>query len=232
MIRCVMFDFGNVLVHFETERLFHFLRENQDQVPYARSPEEIFALEAISEFELGHISTVEMFEGVKKALALKVNISDFLFHYTGVMKLDPKMMVLKQVLQENGVKVAVVSNINIYHVSYFKLVYPEAFNGFDFLMLSFEHGFRKPDHRMWEIPAKQLGVLPEECFFVDDYLPNINAFGNWSQHRGTAHHYNVVDSRFCANGWLNIERKRLIFKMASMNMINYAQASKILGLVF
>jgi len=39
---------------------------------------------------------------------------------------------------------------------------------FDTVIASGEVGFEKPDHRIFDLAAEQLGVLPEECLFIDD----------------------------------------------------------------
>lgn len=39
---------------------------------------------------------------------------------------------------------------------------------FDEIVLSYQVGMVKPDERMYELMATRLGMLPEECVFVDD----------------------------------------------------------------
>jgi epoxide hydrolase-like predicted phosphatase len=39
---------------------------------------------------------------------------------------------------------------------------------FDDIVLSYELGVIKPDPKIYEIAASRLGVLPEECIFIDD----------------------------------------------------------------
>lgn len=228
MIRCAMFDFGNVLVHFDTQRFVNFLRAHsyRDDI----KPEEVFKLECLAEFELGRIKTAEMFKRIKSALELNVGIGEFLFQYTDVMKPDPKMFTLRRMLRADGIKLAVVSNINQYHFNYVQFVHPEVFADFDNLTLSFQLEFKKPDRRMWEIPAFCLGVRPDECFFVDDLKANIDAFEQWGG--GIGHYYNVIDEKYYPNDRLEVERSKLIFKMASLNMLSYSDASDILQVTF
>lgn len=44
---------------------------------------------------------------------------------------------------------------------------------FDAVVISGEVGMRKPEARIYELVADQLGLPPEQCVFVDDLLPNI-----------------------------------------------------------
>ena len=226
MIRCAMFDFGQVLVRFETQRFYDFLRAHMPN-PDILKRRPIFTIEPMVDFDLGRIDTTRMFERIKSELALNVGIAEFLFHFTEVMNPDPKMATLRQILKVNGVKTAVVSNINIYHFQYVQLVYPYVFANFDYPMLSYQHGFEKPDHRMWEIPARHLGVSPEECFFVDDFKSNLVEFMKWSGGLGTGHHYDVVDEKYCPNGRLEEERKKLFLKMFDLNMLTFDQLIKL-----
>jgi putative hydrolase of the HAD superfamily len=55
--------------------------------------------------------------------------------------------------------------------------YPRAdFPGlFDTVVLSGEVGMRKPEEGIFRHAAKTLGLLPEECVFVDDMAPNVAA---------------------------------------------------------
>ena len=40
---------------------------------------------------------------------------------------------------------------------------------FDDIVLSYKSGIIKPDRRIYELSAKNLGVKPEECIFIDDF---------------------------------------------------------------
>lgn len=220
-----MFDFGNVLVHFDTQRFYDFLKAHQPRhMSGLVSPEEIFKLDCLREFDLGAITTLETFQRVKECLSLNIGLSEFLIEYTGVMKPDNKITVLRQVLRDNGIKTAVVSNINSYHFEYAQLVHSEVFTGFDYLALSFQLRLRKPDLQMWTVPASHLGINPDECIFVDDLKTNIDAFQRWG---GLGHYYNVVDEKFRPNGWLEVERRRFIFRLANLGVISFPQACQI-----
>ncbi len=45
---------------------------------------------------------------------------------------------------------------------------------FDALILSSDVGLVKPDRRIYELAAEDLGVLPEECVFIDDLTKNVD----------------------------------------------------------
>ena len=233
MIRCAMFDFGHVLMPFSTQKWYDFVRSCQRPHPGAVKLEDFFGLEFVRKFDLGEIRTVEFISRSKSALGLDVSDGRFLFEYTdNIMNSDRKMLAIVRALKQNGLKLAVVSNINTCHYWHVKMAYPKVFADFDFLMLSFQHGFMKPDHRMWEVPARELGVLPEECFFVEDLKVNVVEFMKWSKELGASHHYDVADDKFCPNGRLEVERSRLMFKMMRLGLLNSIQASQIMQITF
>lgn len=222
-MRCVMFDFGNVIVHFDTQRFYDFIAAHQHS-DKAR-PEQFFSLSCLSDYELGIINEREFFEAVRAVYRLDVDIDKFFWEFIDVMSLDQKMIRLKQVLKQNGIKLVLVSNVNPYSYNYVSVRWPEVFTDFNYLALSFQMKMRKPDLRMYRAPASHLGVMPEECILVDDYEPNVSAFQRWG---GVGLHYQVVDETFCPNGRLEIERRELVFKFASLGLISFSQAVDII----
>lgn len=67
-------------------------------------------------------------------------------------------------------KVGMLSNISPNRLQVF--FSPERLALFDVLALSFEIGVMKPYAEAYEIAVAKLGVLPEECVFVDDLERN------------------------------------------------------------
>lgn len=230
MIRCAGFDFGQVCMTFSTQQWYDFVRSNRRVGHGVAEPEEFFKLEHVADFEVGRIDTADFILRSKNVLGLNVSDSEFLFEYTGNMKPDSKILEIILVLKQNGLKLTMISNINSHHYWYVRLVHPEVFAVFDYLMLSFQHGFKKQDRRMWEKPAKDLGIPLNEWFYVDDLAANITAFEQLGG--GAGHHYNVADDKFCPNGRLETERNKLILKMVNLGMLTYPQAGNLLQIIF
>jgi len=224
MIRCVMFDLGNVLVHFDTQRWYDFIATHQRN--YSIKAGDCFNSDHGKKFDLGLISYLEYYEAVRRAYYLNIGIDVFFFEFTDIMMPDQKMIRLKRLLKQNGVKLALVSNINNYHFDYVAQRWPEVFADFDYLALSFQQKSIKPDDKMWRVSAAPLDAKEEECFFIDDRELNIAAFKRWGG--GIGHHYNVVDDAFCPNGRLDIERRELVFRLASLGLISFSQAADII----
>jgi epoxide hydrolase-like predicted phosphatase len=70
-------------------------------------------------------------------------------------------------------KVGMLSNISS---DWFEVLFkPEELALFDALTLSYQVGVAKPDPRIYNIAASQLGVSCEQCVFIDDVESNVTA---------------------------------------------------------
>jgi len=228
VFHCVMFDLGHVLMPFYNQKFFDFVKAHQ--ALGAIGSERFLDLACVMRFDIGDIGPGEFFSETTRHLQLvNVNEEDFWLHFCGVMEPDLKMLALKRMLKENGFKLALVSNINETHFEYARLKYPDVFTDFDYLSLSFQLHVRKPNLKMYRIPAERLGAKPEECLLIDDMQINIDAFERWG---GAGHHYNVVNDAFCQNGRLEEERRKLLLRMVNLGMLSLNQAGGIMRIDF
>ncbi len=75
-------------------------------------------------------------------------------------------------------KIGMLSNASDYHLD--DIFTSEQVGLFDEVVLSYQVGTVKPDVAMYQAIANRLGVLPEECIFVDDqpwYVEAADQFG-------------------------------------------------------
>lgn len=92
--------------------------------------------------------------------------------YDGIVVNEPLMRVIES--YKGTHRVAILSNVG--SRARLQMIFsPEQLAVFDELILSGEVGFIKPDPRIYELAAERLGVLPEECAFVDDVEHNVIA---------------------------------------------------------
>ena len=220
MIHCAMFDLGHVLVFFDTKRFYDFVEKHKHS---AGNSQKILYSEYLAEYELGRISDDEFFELFQRDFNLDVSFQKFFSEVVSNIKPDKKMVRVKNFLKDNGLKLAIVSNINRRQFEHARQQWPWVFAGFDSLALSFKVGFRKPHPEIWRDAVKNLNVRPEECFFIDDQKVNVAAF---EQLGGVGHHYNVVDNKYLYNGRLKRERNKLVMKMYFLDMLTVEQAIK------
>lgn len=77
-------------------------------------------------------------------------------------------LLLRYIEQElkNSYKIGMLSNIADDRVP--DLFTEKDIELFDDILLSYQAGIAKPDSRIFEMSAERLGILPEECLFIDD----------------------------------------------------------------
>lgn len=83
---------------------------------------------------------------------------------------EPQMSALVRRARESGLRTALLSNS-------WGNTYPrDAWEGmFDDLVISGEVGLRKPEPEIFRLAADRIGLQPQECVFVDDMAPNVEA---------------------------------------------------------
>lgn len=206
-IRCVIFDFGSVIGHFDTPRFLRFLKMYRgNDLP----PESFFhgeCLNVLRNYDLALLSDYDFYKEIKRIFKLDNVSPDMFFRIFGdVIWLDMEMVAIRDKLKRIGLKTALISNMNAFHAGYIRRRYPRCLDNFSYKLISAHEGVAKPDPEAWVRPMEVLGLKTDECIFIDDRLPNIEI----AQELGfKAWHYNVTDDNFCLLGNLEQERGAL-----------------------
>ena len=162
MIQAIIFDCFGVLL---TENWLAFKQEkfgdNPDKLSRATELNHLVDAGLMSEDD--YIAEITELAGVTeretRQMLRSVSLNQPLI--TKVAKLKPRY------------KIGMLSNISSdWFVSHFA---PEELALFDALTLSYQVGVAKPDPRIYQIAARQLGVETEACLFIDDVEQNITA---------------------------------------------------------
>ncbi len=85
---------------------------------------------------------------------------------------DTRMLDAVRRARDAGLRTALLSNSWGNREQY---DFPHFDTLFDAVVISGEVGLRKPDHGIYELMCRELGVRPQECVFVDDIGANIRA---------------------------------------------------------
>lgn len=101
------------------------------------------------------LTTEEVFDFLENGSFLNELVLDF------IKELKPRF------------KIGMLSNISPDRLDDF--FSPEDKRLFDELVLSFDIGVIKPDHRAYTIAASRLNALPSQCIFIDDQPRNVQA---------------------------------------------------------
>jgi len=203
-IKYIGFDCGNVLVQFDTERFYSFVRRHGKS---NLEPQELFSgskVHIIKGYDLGKLDDEEFFSQVKEAFQLGEVPSEVFFYLMSAIVIpDYKMLELRDNFRRRGVGTVLISNMNNFHFRYLMGKYPEVLSGFDYSMISSHEGVAKPDTEAWIRPLDYLGIKGEGMVYIDDVFENVQVACDLGI-RGW--HYNVKDKNFLSCGALERER--------------------------
>lgn len=181
-IRAVISDFGGVL----TTPLLPAFLSLQDEIGV--SPENFgTALRTLTEergenplfeMERGEITEVEFLEllgkGLEPLLDHEPHLHRFRELFIGGLDANPEMIELMRELRGDGLRMAMLTNNVREWETLWRAMLPvdEIFE--DVIDSAFV-GCRKPETRIYELTLERIGMRAEQCVFVDDMAPNIEA---------------------------------------------------------
>ena len=171
MIQTVIFDLGGVFIEDPSTEIIryctNYLHVNRGLL-----------LEALNklwdEWHKGSLSEQEVWRQVTADLKIQNTTFDSLWldGFKQAYKEKSEMFVLLKQVKRQGYTTALLSNIEMPLVSYFKL-FP--FEDIDQCFYSCEMGMRKPEKSIYEKTLQGLGCRPEAAVFIDDRKENVDA---------------------------------------------------------
>jgi len=172
MIRTVVSDLGNVLLHFDHMRA---CRAMAGRCPW--SPEEIydsmFGSNLVRDYELGRMSSSEFAQGCKERLNLDVGRESIREIWSDIFHPVEGMESLIRSLKEQHTLV-LLSNTNEWHFEHCREKYPVV-SLFDHYALSYRLECRKPNPLIYEKAMAMANALPEETLYFDDIPAYVEA---------------------------------------------------------
>jgi putative hydrolase of the HAD superfamily len=168
MIRAFLFDIGNVLLRFDFNLALKKLAVDPD--PAAEKILEL--LEPIkASYESGGMDRAEFQKQVRAILRYTGSDAEFVCAWEDIFTENKPMVELVEKLHGHF-PLYLLSNTSDLHVDYIFRQYP-VFARFSDAVYSYKVRAAKPHREIYEIAQRQLGITPEETFFIDDLLPNI-----------------------------------------------------------
>jgi len=168
----VVFDFGQVLVHFEPSYMVG---------KYISDPEDAKLLETVvfdrlywDRLDAGTISDSEVVEAFQKRLPERLwNVANHIYYHWiyNIPEVEGMRELIQYIKAEFNVSVFLLSNIPRYFAEHsdeipiLKLV--------DSCVFSAVCGMVKPNVEIYQHLCSECGILPEETLFVDDRMKNI-----------------------------------------------------------
>ncbi|QDU38426.1 Alpha-D-glucose-1-phosphate phosphatase YihX [Maioricimonas rarisocia] len=165
-LRTILFDLGNVLVHFSHERMYTQIGQICG-LPQAEMRTQVEESGLHIEFECGRLSECEFHERLQQQLGRSIDRPDLRRTVADIFELNEAMMPVLDRLREAGLRLVLLSNTNETHITWVR----ERFNvldRFDALVLSYEVGAVKPDDAIYRAALEAIDCDPTECFYTDD----------------------------------------------------------------
>ncbi|MEX2286760.1 MAG: HAD family phosphatase [Planctomycetaceae bacterium] len=178
MIRTLLFDLGNVLLHFSNERMCA-----QMGALCGKSADDIrcllFDTGLQQHFERGAVSEDEFHRRFEQAVGAKVDLPALRLAASDIFELNTSMPPLLDTLKERGYRLVLLSNTCAAHYEFVAQSF-DVLNRFDHHVVSFRVGAVKPEAAIFTAALEAIRCKPSECFYTDDipaYVEAARRFG-------------------------------------------------------
>ncbi len=168
MIKAVISDLGNVLLHFDHRIIVERIARHLPGARWSDEQERHF-WPLMTQFETGEISEREFLEkaGVVLDAAHALSEEEFRTIWTDIFW--PNTAFIELLAEVRGrVALVMLSNTNPMHIAFARERYPDLFALFDAAVLSYEAGKRKPDEALFHEALAAAGCAPGEAIYFDD----------------------------------------------------------------
>jgi len=178
-IKNVVFDFGQVMVHFEPSYMVGKYVEDKEDA--ALLEEVVFDRLYWDKLDAGTITGEKTLEECRKRLPERLwDVADTIFYnwIYNIPEIEGMKELVSYIKSRYGVKILLLSNISHYFADHANEV--EALKDFDGFVFSARIGIVKPSHEIFDYLCKKFEITPSETVFVDDNRSNIegaNSFG-------------------------------------------------------
>lgn len=172
MIKNVIFDFGQVLVHFEPSYMVGVYVTDKDDK--ALLEEVIFDRLYWDKLDKGTISDEETMSLIKERLPNRLwDVADKIYYnwVYNIPEIDGMSELLSHLKNRYGVRLFLLSNISKYFAKHSCEI--EILNKLDGLVMSGPIGIVKPSYEIFDHLCKKYDIEPSEAIFVDDRCDNV-----------------------------------------------------------
>ncbi|MEG0754147.1 MAG: HAD family phosphatase [Angelakisella sp.] len=171
MIKNIVFDMGNVLILYDARRYVADYTDNAEDADLIMR--HLFRSVEWIRMDRGAITQEQAVESVCKRLPERL-------HKTVQLLFDnwhedippfPEMEVLVEKLKTAGYGIYLLSNTSVKFHEYRRHI--PALKHFDGEFISADWGMLKPDPAIYTTFCQHFGLVPSQCFFIDDVSANI-----------------------------------------------------------
>lgn len=173
MIRNILFDMGNVLIRFDRDYFITRLGiTGEDKLLLMR---EVFLSVEWVQMDHGTIREPEALERIRTRLPQRLHDAAgklVAMWDRPILPIDGMESLVRE-LKEKDYALYLLSNASVRQHEYWPRV--PGWDLFDGKVISADEKVMKPDTAYFHIALERFGMKPEECFFVDDSPPNVEA---------------------------------------------------------
>lgn len=178
MIRTLLFDMGNVLLHFSHEKMCAQMgalcgRTGDDlRRDLLESGRQL-------DFERGRYTGDEFHAWFEEHAGQRVCRDRLALAASEIFLLNTPMLPILDGLKRHGYRLVLLSNTSVYHFEHVRRQF-DILDRFDAFVLSYEAGAVKPEPAIFEAALRAIDCPPSQCFYTDDipaYVETGRAFG-------------------------------------------------------
>lgn len=182
MIRALICDLGNVLLHFDHQLIVRRLAAHM----VSGRPDAEFASRfwpSVHAFEHGQIDADTFRTDIGTMLGSDHAVSEEEFHllWGDIFWPNGEFIDALTRLRER-LTLVLLSNTNSLHIRYATERFPELFSLFDAAVYSFATGTGKPDPAMYRTALARAGVAAEQTLYFDDMAAYVDAAAALGMH--------------------------------------------------
>jgi len=168
----LVFDLFGVLIAFDNERVYARLAAHCERPERALT--QLNGLMARNDIVTGKRSLLEVHQELTNTHGLKLDFPAF--EAAWLEPYHESMMGMRELIETLAPRrrLVLLSNIDGYYWPVVQESQPEL-RLFEALFLSFELGLAKPDAQIFQQVCRRTQTSPEQCYFIDDTLPNVEA---------------------------------------------------------
>jgi epoxide hydrolase-like predicted phosphatase len=180
--QAVIFDLGGVVINLAIEKTIQSFREKIPGFTNAQFIGKPDQHEIFNRYETGVTSTEQFYQEFQDHYRCKIGFESFRTSWNAmILDLPCERIEFLETLKSEGIRIFLLSNINLLHAAHVETVYDDLGMGGAFRALfertyySFEMGLRKPDPRIFERVLSENGLNKVDTLFIDDTLQHVEA---------------------------------------------------------
>ncbi len=171
--RALFFDLGNVLVPFDIQHAYAGFRA-VSALPVEEMAVRLRADGLVQRYECGQVGDEAFFADFCRLTGVEATYQQFCEIWNSIFL--PPTLVPESLLADLARRytLLLLSNTNAIHYRYLERHYPHI-GHFHHHVLSHESRSQKPARKIYDDALAAAGVKPEEAFFTDDILENVES---------------------------------------------------------